>query len=83
VPDYETLLADASQLPVADRLELIEAIWNSVPAESLPALSDEWRAEIARRSAEYDSGDAQTVPWEEVRADARRRAGIGGRNAPR
>jgi putative addiction module component (TIGR02574 family) len=67
---YETLLADASRLPVADRLDLIDAIWNTVPAESLPPLTEEWLAEIQRRSSQYDAGAVQTVPWEQVRADA-------------
>jgi len=31
-------------------------------------------AEIHRRRAEYDSGSVQAVPWEQVRADALRRA---------
>ncbi len=70
---YETLLADATRLPVADRIHLIDAIWQTLPADSLPPLSDEWIAEIQRRSAEYDSGSAEIVPWEEVKADAMRR----------
>jgi putative addiction module component (TIGR02574 family) len=70
---YESLLANAVQLPVADRIQLIEALWDTVPENSLPPLSDEWLAEIERRSAEYDSGSVATVPWEEVRADALRR----------
>jgi len=53
--DYETLLADASRLPVADRIQLIEALWDSVPEDSLPPLTDAWIAEIQRRSAEYDA----------------------------
>ncbi|NQT16853.1 MAG: addiction module protein [Planctomycetes bacterium] len=70
---YESLLANAAQLPVADRIQLIEALWDTVPENSLPPLSDEWLAEIERRSAEYDSGSVATVPWEEIRADALRR----------
>jgi len=73
--NYETLLADAAQLPVADRIQLIEALWITVPEESLPPLSDEWLAEIAKRSAEYDSGTVVTTSWEEVRAAALLRVG--------
>jgi len=74
--DYETVLAEASRLPVVDRVQLIEALWETLPPDSLPPLSDEWVAEIQRRSAEYDSGSVQTVPWEQIRADALRRAGL-------
>ena len=70
---YESLLADASRLPVGDRLQLIDAIWDTVPEESLPRLSPEWIVEIQRRSAEYDSGTVPTVPWETIRAEALRR----------
>jgi putative addiction module component (TIGR02574 family) len=68
--DYDTLLSDASQLPLDVRIQLIEALWDTVPEDALPPLSDEWLAEINRRSAEYDSGSAQPIPWEQIRADA-------------
>ena len=74
--DYETLLADASHLPVTERIQLIEALWDTLPANASPPLSDQWLAEIQRRSAEYDTGSVSTTPWEQVRADALRRAGM-------
>jgi putative addiction module component (TIGR02574 family) len=74
--NYENLLADAGRLPVVERIQLIEALWDTVPAEGRPPLSDEWIEEIRRRSAEYDSGSVQTVPWERIRSDALRRAAL-------
>ena len=79
--NYESLLADASRLPVVDRIQLVEALWDTVPADSLPPLTDEWLEEIKRRSAEYESGSVQTVPWEQIRADALRRVGMMESNA--
>ncbi len=73
MPDIATLLADATLLPVTDRIQLIEALWDTVPENAIPPLSDEWLAEITRRSAEFDAGTATSVPWEEVRAAALRR----------
>ena len=70
--NYESVLSDASQLPVPERIQLIEDLWETVAADSLPPLTDEWLAEIKRRSAEYESGSVQTVPWEQIRADASR-----------
>ena len=70
---YETLLADAAQLPVANRLRLIDAIEETLPDDCLPPLSDEWLAEIRKRSAELDAGTVETIPWEQVRAAARLR----------
>ena len=74
--DYQTLLSDASQLPLGERIQLIEALWDTVPNEALPPLSDEWIEEINRRSAEFDAGTVESIPWEQVRADALRRAGL-------
>jgi putative addiction module component (TIGR02574 family) len=73
MPDYDSLLANAAQLPVDARIQLIEALWDTVPEDAMPPLSDEWLAEIQRRSAEYDAGAVQPVPWEQIRADAMRR----------
>jgi putative addiction module component (TIGR02574 family) len=66
----DALLADAAQLPVADRLELIDALWDTLPEEALPPLSEEWMVEIQRRSDELDAGTATTVPWEVVQSEA-------------
>jgi putative addiction module component (TIGR02574 family) len=74
--DYDSLLASASQLPLDARMQFIEALWETVPDDSLPPLSDEWVAEIERRSAAYEAGSVTAIPWEQVRADARRRAGL-------
>ena len=68
--NLNTLLTDATQLPVAERIELIEALWETVPEDALPPLSDEWMAEIERRSAEFEAGQAKTISWETVRAEA-------------
>jgi putative addiction module component (TIGR02574 family) len=83
MPTYETLLADATRLPVPDRIQLFDAIWDTLPADALPPLSDEWVAEIRRRSAEYDSGAVQTIPWEQVKAQALRRLETAKRDASR
>jgi putative addiction module component (TIGR02574 family) len=71
--DLNSLLTDASQLPLAERLELIEALWDTVPEDALPPLSDAWKAEIRRRSAAFEAGTAQTIPWDTIRADALQR----------
>jgi putative addiction module component (TIGR02574 family) len=83
MPDFKTVFAYASRLPVVDRMQLIEALWDTMPDDSLPRLTEEWLAEIQRRSAEFDSGVVKSVPWEQVRADALRRAGITAPDAAR
>lgn len=73
---YQTVLGDATRLPVADRIQLIEDLWDTLPSDALPPISDEWVAEIQRRSAEYDAGSAETVSWKHVKAEALRRVGM-------
>lgn len=72
MPTYEALLADAKSLPVANRIQLMDAIWDTLPPDSLPPLTDEWVAEIQRRSAELDAGTAEIVSSEQVKAEALR-----------
>ena len=76
MPTYESLLADAARLPVEDRLRLLDGIWDTLPNDALPPLSEEWTAEIQRRSAEYDAGKVQTVSWDVIKAEALRRVGM-------
>ena len=76
MPDFQSVFSDASQLPVAQRVQLIEALRDTVPDEALPPLSAEWLSEIERRSAEFDTGTVTAIPWEQIKADALRRAGL-------
>lgn len=59
------------KLPVPDRLDLLEAIWDSLAdspdAEAAFALTDEQRAELDRRLAEHLADPDSAIPWEEVR----------------
>jgi putative addiction module component (TIGR02574 family) len=66
-----TLLEEAEKLPVEERLELVEALWNSIGAdadlERLPV--PQWhREELARRLADLDANPEAESSWEEVRA---------------
>jgi putative addiction module component (TIGR02574 family) len=62
-------VADIVALPVAERLRLVEAIWESiaeVPEEL--ELSPAQAAELDRRLAELEKDPTLGSPWEEVRA---------------
>lgn len=65
--DYNSILAATSNLPVTDRLRLIDELAASVLDDQPPALSKQWLAEIERRSAEIDSDKVSTQPWSKVR----------------
>jgi putative addiction module component (TIGR02574 family) len=74
--DFDSLFADARQLPLEERLQFIDALWSTVPDDAALALSGEWMAEIQRRSDEYDAGLTHAVSWKKVRSQALRRAGV-------
>jgi putative addiction module component (TIGR02574 family) len=56
-------------LPVGDRLELMEELWESIVSEpdALP-LTDAQRAEFDRRLASFETDPESAAPWDEVRA---------------
>jgi len=75
---YVEVLRMALSLPAKDRRELWHAVFESLDGEEIiddepPILSDTWKAEIARRSAEIDAGTAIGIPWEEVRERIQRK----------
>lgn len=59
------------RLPVAERLLLVEDLWDSIavdtPAPDLP-MTPELAAELHRRLADLDAGRERTFSWEEARA---------------
>ncbi len=71
----EQVFTAALGLPDAVRLELIEALINSVEPTDRPPFDESWREVIQRRSAELASGSVTAVPWAEVKRRARETAG--------
>jgi putative addiction module component (TIGR02574 family) len=63
-PDYR-------KLSVAERIQLVEDIWDSIAADSPdgPELSEKQREEIRRRVLADDADPSSAVPWEQVRAE--------------
>jgi putative addiction module component (TIGR02574 family) len=76
---YSEILSAALGLPPLQRSELVETLLDSVPQEedaaAPPELSEAWKREIARRSAEIDAGTAKYVTYEQMRERARLAAG--------
>jgi putative addiction module component (TIGR02574 family) len=64
------------KLSLAERLELVEELWDSIAAECERApvpLTDEQVADLERRLAEADADPAGGAPWEEVLERIRQR----------
>lgn len=67
------IFRDASELSEQDRATLAGFLIESLETEADPDVEAAWSAEIARRVAQLDSGDAKTIPWDEVRQRLRDR----------
>jgi len=61
-------LAEVLELPVEERLRLVEALWDSLAKESgaIP-LTDAQRRELDRRLEDYRRDPDAGAPWQEVR----------------
>jgi len=67
------LFAKASILSEEERATLAGLLIESLESEVDSGVEEAWRTEIERRVAELDSGTAETVPWEVVKAELLRR----------
>jgi len=54
------------RLSVADRLILVEELWDSIAAAT--PLTDAQRAELDRRLADHEANPDDVVSWEEVQS---------------
>jgi len=59
---------DIERLSPQERLDLIERLWDSLDADTIP-LTPAQIAELDRRLETADADLADSVPWETVRAE--------------
>ena len=69
-----TSLSDLLKLSPAERIQLAQDLWDSVPEDAIP-LTEELVAELERRMAAHGANPEPAVPWEEVRERLRARFG--------
>jgi putative addiction module component (TIGR02574 family) len=68
-------IQDILDLSVAEKIILVEEIWDSITTESkeeVSSLTNAQKNEILRRISLYKSGQTKTFPWDEVKASIRR-----------
>jgi putative addiction module component (TIGR02574 family) len=65
---------DFSRLSPAERIQLAEDLWDSVPAESVPLLESH-RAELDRRLELHRQNPQRGRPWDEAMRDLEERGG--------
>ena len=67
--DKDFIIRLALHLPLEDRVELIEALKQSLDSEPVdPSIEQAWIEVAEARYQEYLEGKVQAIPWEEVKA---------------
>jgi putative addiction module component (TIGR02574 family) len=54
-------------LSAAEKVELLDAVWESLEADAL-LLTEAHRAELDSRIARHEQNPSDVIPWEQVRA---------------
>jgi putative addiction module component (TIGR02574 family) len=70
--NVDQLLQAALSLPDEEQLRLVSALTAAIEERGLRPFDDWWLGEIQRRSAEYNAGGVEAIPWSEVKERARR-----------
>ena len=68
----QTIATEAAQLERQERVAIIEALLESLepePSDDPSEVAKAWGNEVRRRSMELRNGDAEAIPWDQVRAD--------------
>ena len=61
------LLAEALKLSPSDRLQLIEALWDTLSEADIPVTAED-RALLDERLADLEQNPSAQSPWSDVRA---------------
>jgi putative addiction module component (TIGR02574 family) len=66
------LAPELARLSPRERLALIESLWESLDEKDVP-VTDAQRAELDRRIVGLDQDGAESIPWDQLRAELRQR----------
>ena len=64
--DVSQALSELTALPVADRLRVVESLWDSIEADTPVSLSPEQRAELDRRVRVHETNPDELLSWDQV-----------------
>lgn len=65
------------QLPVEEKLALVEEVWDSIAADSAAMpLTEPQRIELQKRIEEDDAHPDDIIPWDQVKTSSLARLGI-------
>jgi putative addiction module component (TIGR02574 family) len=67
--DIIATLDQIKTLDLSDRIQLVQAIWDSIAdEEAYPELTDDEKQELDRRIAEHNAEPDHVLTWEELKA---------------
>jgi len=66
------LAPELARLSPRQRLDLIESLWEGLDEKDVP-VTDAQRAELDRMIAGFDQDAAESIPWDQLRAELRQR----------
>jgi putative addiction module component (TIGR02574 family) len=72
----EQIVAEARQLPRAQKSELFDLLLVESFAQPDPEIDAAWRVETRRRIVEIENGKVQGIPGEQVMAELRQIVGL-------
>jgi putative addiction module component (TIGR02574 family) len=64
--DVDQALSELTALPVADRLRVVESLWDSIESDTRVSLSPEQRAELDRRVRAHETNPGELLSWDQV-----------------
>lgn len=66
--DIAATLNEIITLSVEERIQLVQAIWDSIAAEQIyPDLTDAQKQELDRRISDYDANPDNVMRWDKIR----------------
>jgi putative addiction module component (TIGR02574 family) len=69
-----TQLSEILQLSVAERIQLVEDIWDSIATvPDAVSLTEEQQAELERRLKAYHANPSEGISWNDLKTKLRRR----------
>lgn len=71
--NLQQTLAELVELSLADRLQIVTSLWDSIPADAPIEISPEQQAELDRRIAAHEKNPEDLLTWDQVLAALRER----------
>lgn len=64
--NLQQTLAELTELSLADRLQIVTSLWDSIPADASIEISPEQQAELDRRIAAHEKNPEELLTWDQV-----------------